>query len=684
MSTVFSLALILIPLIAAATVFFYRKSAAKIRAVSIGFALIELIVCVFAAVLCGKAEIVTNAAFTLFGFSSFMAVICAFSWFVATICSSEQISDSNKIARYFIFWFITESLMMGAFLCSDLLLFFVFFELISFASYMLVLHNEDEFSVRASTLYLAVAVVCGMISFLGLALIYSKTGSLRFSELGKFANSSSLIIPAAVTMVAFAAKAGVFPLHFWVPSAYCAAPAPASSVLSAVIKKVGVFVLIILSVRLFSGFGVWGLALLVIGVITMLLGALMALLSVNIKYALACSSISQVGFITVGISMLCLLGDSHNAVAAFGTVLHVLNHSIIKLILFNAVGILLISFGSLNINDLKGIGRKKPLLALLFFLPMMSLAGLPGLSGYVSKTLLHESMVELLHELQAHGSNLYSYIKASEILFLVAGGLTLAYMLKYFVAIFIEKTAPANDKIKPKNVCCPRSFYALLVCAFMLPVLGLLPNVLMDRLAFWGTGLISDAKMHSAVNYFSFENLKGSLVSILIGLSVYFAVVRGLLIRKGMYIDTASDFYAALTSLFSKLLKYFILPLEYFAGLLNLAAETLIKSAVWLAVNLAQAFDLSVNFIIKLAPNVGVIISRVFDSAVNGALQLGRFFLLHRQTSNILHREDDYFASYENVPVKISLFYQTLVYGLAITVLGAVLFISYLIYMAVK
>lgn len=684
MSTVFSLALILIPLIAAATVFFYRKSAAKIRAVSIGFALIELIVCVFAAVLCGKAEIVTNAAFTLFGFSSFMAVICAFSWFVATICSAEQILDDNKPVRFYIFWFITESLMMGAFLCSDLLLFFVFFELISFASYMLVLHNEDEFAIRASTLYLAVAVVCGMISFLGLALIYSKTGTLRFSELAKFANDSSLIIPAAISLVAFAAKAGVFPLHFWVPSAYCAAPAPGSSLLSAVIKKVGVFVLIILSVRLFAGFGVWGLGLLLIGVITMLLGALMALLSVNIKYALACSSISQVGFIAVGISMLCLLGESHNAAAAAGTVLHVLNHSLIKLILFNAVGVLLLNFGSLNINDLKGRGRKQPLLALLFFLPMMSLAGIPGLSGYVSKTLLHESMVELLHEMHSHGSALYSYVKASEILFLLAGGLTFAYMLKYFVAIFIEKPQISNDTNQDNTLCCPISFYTLLICSLLLPVLGLLPNVLMDRLAIWGTGLITEAKMHAAVNYFSFENLKGSLVSIAIGLTVYFAAVRGMLLRRGEHLDLTSAFYRALSKISIRILQYLLLPFEYFARLLNLAAELLIKYGVLFAGKVATAFDLVCSFFIQLLPNIGFLISRVFDSAVNGALQLGRFFLLHRQTSNILHREDDYFASYENVPVKISLFYQTLVYGLAITLLGSVLFIAYLLYMAVK
>ena len=157
----------------------------------------------------------------------------------------------------------------------------------------------------------------------------------------------------------FFAKAGAFPLHIWLPKAHPVAPAPASALLSGILTKAGVFGVLILSCRVFLEIESWGIIILIIGVITMLHGAILALCSVDLKRTLACSSVSQIGFILVGIGMSVLLIDE-NAMAIRGALMHMINHSLIKLCLFMAAGVVFMNVHKLNLNDIRGFGRKKP------------------------------------------------------------------------------------------------------------------------------------------------------------------------------------------------------------------------------------------------------------------------------------------------------------------------------------
>ena len=179
-------------------------------------------------------------------------------------------------------------------------------------------------------------------------------------------------------------------------------------------------------------------------------GALLAVFSVDLKRTLACSSMSQIGFILVGVGMMELLG-TENALAVRGTILHMVNHSMIKLILFMAAGVIYMNLHALNLNEIQGFGRRKPLLKGIFLAGALSIGGIPGFSGYISKTLLHESIVEYAIELSAHGEP-SRWIHAVEWVFLITGGMTLAYMTKLFVAIFIEKHPFEQEKYKKKNV----------------------------------------------------------------------------------------------------------------------------------------------------------------------------------------------------------------------------------------
>ena len=128
----------------------------------------------------------------------------------------------------------------------------------------------------------------------------------------------------------FGAKAGMFPLHVWLPKAHPVAPAPASALLSGILTKTGVFGVLVVSAEIFRYDEQWGKLILCLGVITMFGGAFLAVFSIDLKRTLACSSMSQIGFILVGTGMTELLGEE-NALAVRGTILHMVNHSLIKL-----------------------------------------------------------------------------------------------------------------------------------------------------------------------------------------------------------------------------------------------------------------------------------------------------------------------------------------------------------------
>jgi len=265
----------------------------------------------------------------------------------------------------------------------------------------------------------------------------------------------------------------------------------------------------------------------------MVLGAVSALFSVDIKRTLACSSVSQIGFITLGIGMIGITGG--DGLELSGTVFHMVNHTVLKLVLFLAAGVVYMNTHSLDLNKVRGYGRKHPFFAVSVALGGLGLAGIPGFNGYISKTLLHESLVEHMHHLEAEGLQAeIGMFQTVEVLFLLAGGLTLAYMLKLFIAIFVEK-GEGEEKEK-KSSMTVMSGISVCGSALLIPVLGLTPNVIFAKIGhaaaeFFGPEVILNGEGH-AVHWLAFENLKGALISVAIGVTVYVLIVRGLLMRK--------------------------------------------------------------------------------------------------------------------------------------------------------
>lgn len=463
-----------------------------------------------------------------------LILTAAFLWAMTGLNCPSYFASAEGCNRFYLFWLLTLGALMGVFLAADLFTLFVFFEMMSFTSYVWVAQNETKEALRAGETYLAVAVIGGMALLAGLLLLYHLFGTLEIARLQTLAASLAteqkglLYVAGGLCLTGFGAKAGMFPLHIWLPKAHPVAPAPASALLSGILTKSGVFGVLIISRYLFWTDVSWNRVVLALGVVTMVLGAVLAVFSIDLKRTLACSSMSQIGFILIGVAMQGYL-NGENALAAWGTVLHMLNHGLIKLVLFVSAGVIYVGAHSLDLNDIRGWGRNKPWLKAVFFVGAASIAGVPGFSGYVSKTLLHESIVEYIHMLQHMGSSAAAF-QAVEWLFLISGGLTVAYMTKLFVAIFVSPKA-VGQRPAVREYMSPGTRISLGLGALVLLILGVTPGATMERIGAWAAEFLHADHGH-AVHYFAWVNLKGACISLGLGALVYLVVVRRMLTRR--------------------------------------------------------------------------------------------------------------------------------------------------------
>lgn len=489
------------------------------------------------------------------GFRALYCLVAAFMWTMSILFSMEYMKGEHNRGRYLFFTLTTLGSTLGVFLSADLYTAFIFFEIMSFTSYTWVAQEETEDALRAAGTYLAVAVIGGLVMLMGLFLLYAQLGTLEidglydaarravggeavfgaaFSEAWQNPSYRLLFIGAACVLFGYGAKAGVFPLHIWLPKAHPVAPAPASALLSGILTKAGIFGVLVISCQLLFGDGAWGTLILFLGVLTMFIGALLALFSMNLKRTLACSSVSQIGFILVGIGMQGLLGGE-GAAAIRGSLLHMVNHSLIKLVLFMAAGVVFMNLHELDLNKIRGFGRGKRCLQFCFLMGALGIGGVPLWNGYISKTLLHESIVEYRHLLAEGAVTSLSVLTggpamaAVEWVFLISGGMTVAYMLKLYLCLFVEKNTDAALQARydgMKRYMNRASCAALMAGALLLPALGLFPHGVTERLADMSSVFLHAQVPEEKVAYFSLANLKGAGISLAIGLLLYLTVVR--------------------------------------------------------------------------------------------------------------------------------------------------------------
>ncbi|PTD93668.1 monovalent cation/H+ antiporter subunit D family protein [archaeon SCG-AAA382B04] len=328
-------------------------------------------------------------------FGEIVAIISSFVWVLATIYSIEYMSDEHSKERYYSFLVLTGGSMYGIVLAKNLFALYIFFELMSVVSYVLVIHEETEEALVAGKKYLFMCIGFGLLLFLSIILTYIGTGRLDFSSVPIFTEfykkfmivspKTSLTILFFTYIFGFGTKAGLVPVHIWLPDAHPIAPSPASALLSGVMIKAGAYGIIrtiynVFGPQLVQELGV-NIVLSCIGVLTIFLGAAVAISQTEIKRRLAYSSINQIGYVVLGAAFLTKDGLT-------GAILHIFNHGLMKGVLFLCAGAIIYKTGLREIEDLKGIGKKMPITMICFTIGALSMMGIPPLCGFISKWIL--------------------------------------------------------------------------------------------------------------------------------------------------------------------------------------------------------------------------------------------------------------------------------------------------------
>ncbi|WP_120003547.1 Na+/H+ antiporter subunit D [Nesterenkonia muleiensis] len=294
--------------------------------------------------------------------------------------AAEEKQDSGPVSIFYPTYLILVAGVSNAFLAGDLFNLYVGFEIFLTASYVLLTLGGGEARIRAGVTYVVVSILSSMLFLITIGLIYSATGTVNLADmalkLSQLDEGTQLMLHVML-LVAFGIKAAVFPLAFWLPDSYPTAPAPVTAVFAGLLTKVGIYSIIRTETLLFPGEQL-STALMIFAGLTMIVGILGALAQTDIKRMLSFTLISHIGYLVFGLALSSVIGMA-------ATVYYVAHHITIQTTLFLVTGLIERRSGTSNVDRLGGLAKISPVLALLFFVPAMNLAGIPPFSGFVGK-----------------------------------------------------------------------------------------------------------------------------------------------------------------------------------------------------------------------------------------------------------------------------------------------------------
>lgn len=270
-----------------------------------------------------------------------------------------------------------------AYLTGDLFNLFVAFEIMLSSSYVLITRRTTSTRVRAGMTYTIVSLASSLLFITMIALVYASTGTVNLADLGtKVADlpRGLQIALALLVVIVFGVKAAMVPLHFWLPDSYPTAPAPVTAVFAGLLTKVGIYALIRTQTLVFAHSETWDL-MLGIALITMIVGALGALAQNDLNRLLSFLLVSHIGYMLFGLGV-------YNVVGLTGVILYVVHHITVQATLFLVSGLITRHSGTVALTRMGGMAKATPLIAVLFALPALSLAGVPPFSGFVAKLAL--------------------------------------------------------------------------------------------------------------------------------------------------------------------------------------------------------------------------------------------------------------------------------------------------------
>ncbi|WP_346535821.1 Na+/H+ antiporter subunit D [Micromonospora sp. DPT] len=292
----------------------------------------------------------------------------------------SETSESAPVSIYHPTYLVLTAGITNAFLAGDLFNLFVGFEMLLAASFVLITLGGTETRIRTGSTYVVVGILSSMIFLVAVGLVYAATGTLNLAQLAIRLDA----LPDGVRLglqlmllLAFGIKAAVFPVSAWLPDSYPTAPAPVTAVFAGLLTKVGVYAIIRTETLLFPGGKVSGLLMVVAG-LTMVVGVLGAVAQSDMKRLFSFTLVSHIGYMIYGVAL-------STAAALSGAIFYVVHHITIQTTLFLVAGLVEERAGSTDLRRLGGLARIAPLLAVLFFVPAMNLAGIPPFSGFLGK-----------------------------------------------------------------------------------------------------------------------------------------------------------------------------------------------------------------------------------------------------------------------------------------------------------
>ncbi len=377
------------------------------------------------------------------GMSILFTCLAGVMWLLAGVFSFEYMKHEGNNESFYRFYLITIGVLNGIGFAANYMSLYLFYELMTLVTIPLVLHTRTREATAAALKYLFYSIFGASMALIGFFFLYLY-GDITFMPGGTLdsakllGHENALLIAAFVTVVGFGAKAGMFPLHGWLPTAHPVAPAPASAVLSGVITKAGVLAIIRAVYYQFGAAflrGTWvQYAWMTLTLITIFMGSMLAYREKLLKRRLAYSSVSQVSYVLFGLSTL-------HPVGMLGALLHIVYHSAVKDGLFMAAGAVIYQAHATEVEQLRGLGRQMPAVMGAFTVFGLALIGIPPTCGLISKWNLAVGSLQ-------SGAGALSWIGPAVLL--LSAFLTAGYLLTISVSAFFpgQGFVPADASLR--------------------------------------------------------------------------------------------------------------------------------------------------------------------------------------------------------------------------------------------
>lgn len=389
--------------------------------------------------------------------------------------SFEYMKHETKEKRYYGYYLIVFGVLNALCFAGNLITFYFFFEMLTLSSMPLVLHTGTKEAIMAGLKYIFYSLCGAYAALFGIYFIYRYADSLTFTAGGVLTTSAVpehtglLLIVAFVMILGFGVKAGMFPMHAWLPAAHPVAPAPASALLSSVIVKAGVLAIVRLVYYIFgTSFlrGSWvQTAWLILTLITVFMGSMLAYREKVLKKRLAYSTVSQISYILFGLAVM-------DANSVTGGLLHVLAHGFIKSTLFLCAGAIIYTTGKTKVDELRGIGKEMPLTMWCYTIVSLGLIGIPPTGGFISKWYLAIGSLN-------SAVPVFSWL--GPVILLVSALLTAGYLLPLTIQGFFPGSDYDYVNCKKREPSCFMTI-PLLILTFLSVLVGLFPTPLINFL----------------------------------------------------------------------------------------------------------------------------------------------------------------------------------------------------------